>query len=63
MLAQSFSTGRYSLAGYSKNDADSLLLYFDDLVDSTPLTREREVERDVARDVERDVARDSPPDL
>ena len=32
------------MAGYSKNDADSLRLYFDDLVDSTPLTREREVE-------------------
>ena len=32
------------MAGYSKNDADSLRLYFDDIVDSTPLTREREVE-------------------
>jgi RNA polymerase primary sigma factor len=32
------------LAEHSKNDADSLRLYFDDIVDSTPLTREREVE-------------------
>ena len=32
------------MAQLSKNDADSLRLYFDDIVDSTPLSREREVE-------------------
>ena len=32
------------MAEHSKNDADSLRLYFDDIVDSKPLTREREVE-------------------
>ena len=32
------------MAEHSKNDADSLRLYFDDIVDSEPLTRAREVE-------------------